>query len=486
MGTIETPAVDKILQTFTLKTQDGFVLNDKVVQGQKEIAECILQRKSPDGKNKVHVMAHTRYGKSIIVGAAIAIRASVKKERWAIVAPTKEQAQIIMDYVIFFSVNDPVISPLLKTDAKTLQNERLTQRRARDHITYLNGGEVRTFSAKQTMGFGAPNLVLDEAGLTDDSDEAKAFRMLGDNPQDFFVMKIGNPFKNNHFKQAYIDDTYYHINIDAKRGIAEGRLTNAILDEQKTKPHYDVLYNNLFPDEDSRDKYGYLPLFTHKLINAVQVDEASIAPIGARLVGGDPNDEGANEGVIVSRYANLARIDQALMGSDPITMAAELGKITDAEMYYVDKQGVGSGTVRTMEAAKETKRKTVPVNAGEKLTDKDRLEFDTSPQAFKRYANQRAYIFWAIKIWLESGQGKLIRNERWAKQLLAIKYKDDENGKLQIIPKALLRNEYYNVHDLGAADALSFTFSPKKPRVFVMPQGGTNKGVEPYYPDIGV
>ena len=480
---ISTPATDKILQTFTLKTQDGFTLNaDNVAQGQKEIAECILQRKSPDGKNKVHVMAHTRYGKSLIVGATVAIRAAVKKERWAIVAPTKEQAQIIMDYVLFFSVNDPVISQLLKTDAKVLQAERLTQRRSRDHITYLNGGEVRTFSAKQVMGFGAPNLVLDEAGLVENSDEAKAFRMLGDNPGDFFVIKIGNPFFNNHFKQAFLDTSYYHINIDAKRGLQEGRLSQGILDEQKNKPHYDVLYNNIFPDAETRDKHGYLPLFTHKLLNAVQVDEATVAPLGERKVGVDPNDEGSNEGVIVSRYMNVARVDMATMGLDPLTIADEAAKLTGVEMWYADKQGVGSGTVRRLEGVPETKRKTVPVNAGEKLTKEDKLPQGEDP---KRYANQRAYMFWQLRTWLESG-GRLVRNERWEKQLLAVKYKDDESGAIQIIPKKLLRTADYNVDDLGAADALSFTFSPKRPRVFTMPQNGVNMGVQPFYPDIGI
>lgn len=480
---IATPATDKILQTFKLKTQDGFILDpDKVVQGQKEIAECILNRKAPDGKNKVHVMAHTRYGKSIIVGAMVAVRAAVKKERWAIVAPTKEQAQIIMDYVLFFSVNDPIISPLLKTDANVLKNERLTQRRARDHITYLNGGEVRTFSAKQTMGFGAPNIIMDEAGLIEDSDEAKAFRMLGDNPSDYFVMKIGNPFLNNHFKQAYLDDSYYHVNIDAKRGIEEGRLTHDILDEQKNKPHYDVLYNNIFPDEETRDKYGYLPLFTHKLLRAVQVDEATIEPFGERKVGVDPNDEGANEGVIASRYANVARIDLAAFGLDPISIADEAAKIHDSEYIYVDKQGVGSGTVRRLEMAKETKRKTVPVNAGEKLTKEDKLAHGHD---YKRYLNQRAYLFWSFKLWLEQG-GKIVRNGELEKQLLAIKYKDDGNGKIQIIPKDLLRNAYYNTHDLGRADAISFTFSPKTPRVFIMPAHGDVGGIQPYYPDIGI
>lgn len=483
MEKVATPATDKILQTFTLKTQEGFILTpENTAQGQKEIAECILNRKSPDGKNKIHVMAHTRYGKSIIVGACVAIRAAVKKEKWAIVAPTKEQAQIIMDYVLFFSVNDPVISQLLKTDAKILQQERLTQRRSRDHITYLNGGEVRTFSAKQTMGFGAPNLVLDEAGLTEDSDEAKAFRMLGDNPQDFFVIKIGNPFHNNHFKQAFLDSSYHHINIDSKRGLAEGRLSQAILDEQKSKPHYDVLYNNLFPDAESRDKYGYLPLFSHKFLLAHSVQEGNITPFGERKVGIDPNDEGANEGVICSRWANMARLDVAQTGYDPLSIADEAAKIVDAEMFYADKQGVGSGTVRRLEQAAETKRKTVPVNAGEKLSKEDRLPQGENP---KRYANQRAYLFWQLHTWLEGG-GKLIYDEEWIKQLLAIKYKDDESGAIQIIPKKLLRTEYYNIQDLGRADALSFTFSPKRPRVFVMPQGATNKGVEPYYPDIGI
>lgn len=482
---IETPATDKILETFTLKTQDGFVLEpNKVAQGQKEIAECILNRKSPDGKNKVHVMAHTRYGKSIIVGASVAIRAAVKKERWAIVAPTKEQAQIIMDYVLFFSVNDPVISQLLKTDAKILQQERLTQRRSRDHITYLNGGEIRTFSAKQTMGFGAPNIVMDEAGLIDDSDEAKAFRMLGDKPDDFFVIKIGNPFRNNHFKQAYLDDSYYHINIDAVRGLVEGRLSQSILDEQKTKPHYDILYNNLFPNEEGRDKYGYLPLFTHKLLSGAQVDEGSIAPFGERLVGGDPADEGANESAIASRYVNMARIDKATFGLDPITIATELANIPDAVKIFVDKQGVGSGTVRKLEMAKETKRITVAVNAGEKLTKDDKLEYDPKPEAYKRYYNQRAYLFWAFKLWLESG-GKLIRDKELERQLLGIRY-IEESGKLQIISKKLLRTEYYNIHDLGRADAISFTFSPKKPRVFIMPDGAQAGGVAPYYPELGI
>jgi len=478
---IATPKTDKMLEAFTLKTQEGKILNDTIVQGQKEIAECILNRQAPDGKRKVHVMAHTRYGKSIIVGASVAIRAAIKKERWAIVAPTKEQAQIIMDYVIFFSVNDPIISQLLKTDANVITEERLTQRRSRDHITFLNGGEVRTFSTKQTMGFGAPNLVLDEAGLVEDSDEAKAFRMLGDTPDDFFVIKIGNPFYNNHFKQAYLDDSYYHINIDAKRGLQEGRLSQAILDEQKQKPNYEVLYNNQFPDQESRDKYGYLPLLTHRQIEQAQVDLDQIDELGVKKLGGDPADAGDNEAVIVTRSNNLARIRFTSLTTDSIQMASEIALFRDeVEEMHVDKQGVGSGTVRTLQAAKEVKRKIVPVDAGQR--GKELQKALPSGEDASDYLNLRAYMFWQVKKFIEGG-GKLARSEKW-KNLLAVKYKTTD-GKLSIIPKELLRKEYYNVHDLGVADALSFTFDPNKPRVFEMPQGG-HGGVQPFYPDIGI
>jgi len=483
MSIIETPKIEKMLKTFTLKTQEGKILNDTIVQGQKEIGECILNRKAPDGKNKVHVMAHTRYGKSIIVGATVAIRAAIKKEKWAIVAPTKDQAQIIMDYVLFFSINDPVISQLLRTEAKILKEERLTQRRSRDHITFLNGGEIRTFSAKQVMGFGAQNIVMDEAGLIEDSDEAKAFRMLGDSPTDFFIIKIGNPFNVNHFYTSYLDDSYYHINIDAVRGLEEGRLSQEILSEQKNKPHYDILYNNIFPDSQGRDKHGYIPLVSHRLIKQAQIEPQSIVPVGDRLVGVDPNDAGENEGVIASRYINYAQIDQAVVGGDPLTIADDAANIHDAKYIYVDKQGVGSGTARRLQQIKETKYKTVAVNAGEKITDKDRLPAGENP---KTYLNQRAYIFWQLKLWLEGG-GKIQRDAELEKQLLAIKYKNSSSGAIQIIPKDLLRKPDYNVHDLGRADAISFTFSPKKPQVFIMPVDGVNNNaVQPYYPDIGI
>lgn len=474
----ETPVTDKTLQAFDLLTPEGKPLRETITQGQKEIAEIILNRRAPDGKRKIHIMAHTRYGKSMIIGNFVAIRAAVKKEPWTIIAPSKDQAQIIMDYSITASVNEPIIASLLKTDANVLKEERLTQRRARDHITYLNGGELRTFHAGGVIGFGGKNIIFDEASLTDDQTEAKVFRMLGDDAEDFFIIKIGNPFYNNHFRKAFDDPSYYHINIPAAQGIAEGRVTVSFLDEARTKPFYDILYENTFPDEESKDEHGYTPLLSHK-----KVKDALVAPgremLGIRKLGADPSDAGANMSAIAERGVNLARIIFTSYTTDEIAFADEIAiRAKDAAEIHTDKQGVGSATARRLADLKETKHKTVGVNSSLPVT-KDMIPENEDPKLFR---NIRAYVFWSMKRWIEQG-GKIEDTEGLEKQLLALRYKITD-GKIQIVSKEEL-GKWYNTHDLGLADAISYTFDPQKPEGYATPSGVVG-GVEPIYPELGM
>lgn len=481
--TVATPAIDKMLQTFTLKTKEGILLNDVITQGQKEIGECILQRKSPDGKKRIHVMAHTRYGKSLIVGAAVAIRASAKGEPWAIIAPTKEQAQIIMDYVIYFAVNDPIISQTLKTNAKVLKQEQMTQRRSRDHITFLSGGEVRTFSAGQTMGHGAPNVILDEAGLVDDSEEAKVYRMIGDST-DNFIMKIGNPWENNHFKDSFVDPTYYHINIDIHRGIKEGRVTAEHHDAVKKKPHYGVLYLNQFPDDEAKDKWGYLPLFTHRLISNAQLERESMEHLGAKKLGGDGADGGANMSAIVLRSSNLAEVAFTTYNMRSGDFGTKIAEYRDeVESLNVDGLPPGNECVGRLRAAKETKRKLVEINAGKPVLQEWLDDYENA----KEFFNLRAYMFWRAAQWLKAG-GRLVRHEDW-KMLLSVKYKT-VNGKMQIVSKEELRKKY-KIDDLGVADAFSFTFMPATPEEDWNPPLDSNGeidvgGIEPLDEILGI
>ena len=475
----DTPYTDEVLRIFTLKT-DAVNLNAEITIGQKVIMETILGRKAPDGsgRKRAHFLAHTRFGKSIAVGAAIAVRASMKGEKWAIVAPTKEQAQIIMDYVIEISVNDPIISELLREDvAKAIKRERLTQRRSRNHITYLKGGEVRTYAAGATMGFGSENVVLDEAGLIDNETESKVFRMLGDSTDNFYV-KIGNPWRSiddngevHHFLDSYTDSTYFTVNYDYTKGLAMGRLTKEYIAEVKKKPNFDILYENIYPEEDKVDKGGYIALFRHKQLKKACVEPGVIKDMaGAPQLGVDPNDSGENEAVIVKRGLNLARIELAATGFNNITLAPEVSRIgRDCEYWNIDKQGVGSGTVNILEKQPaQISQRVVPINSG--------LPVPKHIPDYNQYENLRAYMFWKTAEWV-NGNGKLEGTVEDWRQLLAVRYKNNKAGKVQIISKDELHRR--KVHDLGRADALSYTFAPRKKQ---MPKNARpTGGVAPFY-----
>ena len=470
---IKTPLTDVVLKTYKFIDKNGIYLNPLITDGQKVIMECILGRRSPTSEElkRIHIMAHTRYGKSISIAAATAVRASSKKEVWSIVAGDKDKAQIIMDYVIQFSINDPILKSNLMDD-RVVKIEKMTQRKKRDHLTYVLGGEIRAFGAGKdgntVMGQGSPNVIEDESALINDNTQSKIFRMLGDHTDNFY-MKIGNPFANNHFKRAYLDNSYCHINIDYEQGLAEGRITESYLNEVRQNPNFNVLYENIFPDEEMIDKDGFLPLYTDNLISKAMVEEGSVKPWGAARDGCDPADSGRNESVIARRWMNLAKIIYKSVNVDNIQFATEIAtRSQDSSESLVDKIGVGVGTFNLLSTQGATKHKTTGINAGmpvPKVVPKDEAD---------QFENVRAYMFWKLKVWLEEGN-KIVYDELLKKQLLAIKYTTMGNrrGRIQIISKKLLLKQ--GIDDLGRADTVSFTFYPELPSVgHLKPTGGVD------------
>lgn len=473
---MKTPQTDKVLSIYTLVDSKGFCLNENINQGQKEIMEIILNRGvTPEmiGKDlfkhkygdkdivrRAHVMAHTRFGKSIAIGAAVAIRASVKKEKWAIIAPTKEQAQIIMDYMLDFAVNDPIIRTTLTTDYSILREERLVQRRSRQHITFRDGGEVKVY-ATNLMGSGAKNIVLDEAGLVDDQTESKIFRMLGDDAKDSFIMKVGNPWYDNHFRVSNEDPNYFQINYDWKKGLEFGRLTEEFVEEARQRPNFSVLYENEFPNQEGEDEHGYRPLLSRTQIkNAMQ---RNFVGYGDPIDGGDPAGGGTNKAVIVRRQGNYAKIVWSKVGGMPIETADELAKglvTKQTTKIFYDEQGVGKGTKERLESQNETKRASIAINSGKPMST---IEKDL-PRTVRAddYSSVRSYLFWEVKRWIEQG-GVLEHNDEWL-NLAKVKYKV-QGGKIKIISKEDLKR-IYGIDDLGEADALSYTFYPAKPNHF--------------------
>lgn len=467
MTAYPTPKTDKLLQVHRFITKEGLIYNDVITPWQKVIMETIITRKAPDGsgKNRIHIMAHTRYGKSLAVGAAVALRAAIKAEPWAIVAGTKEQAQIIMDHVIQFSSHDPILKALLVQNTDNI----IKDRKKRTFITFANGGEVRAYTTgtdgSLIMGQGCVNVVQDESALISDNANSKVERMLGDNPHDNFMVKIGNPFHNNHFRDAFLDEDYFHINIDHNVGLEEGRLTEKFLEERRKKPNFSVLYQNLFPDEASMDEKGFLPMFTHSMLERAYTEPNSTPKAGSSIVGVDPADGGDNESVICKRWINVAEVVLKSTEHNSVTLAGEIPQhAVDSFQVNIDTIGVGSGTVNTLKYQSGIKRLIKAIRAGDKVPEKTENR--------ELFANLRAYMFWQAKLWLEQG-GKLVRDEGF-KQLLAVKYKTNTSGRIQIISKDELHKR--GVHDLGVADAFSFTFAPKK---LVVTNNTVKGGVDP-------
>ena len=448
----------------------GFVWNDdsgkeiEWTEGQKDIIRCILLRHSPTPEQlrRIHVQTPTRYGKSYAVAAGVLVRASHKKEKWAIVAPTEDKAKIIMDYAIRFALENPTILDQLEIDKSQNQLEGLSRERSKRRLTFKDAGEIRVFSAdarnkiaagNALMGFGSKNVIEDESALIDDDIHSKVMRMLGDAP-DNFLMKIGNPFRRNHFLKSYQSARYYRILIDWKQMVKEGRATLDFINEMREELLFDILYEAKFPAEDMVDSQGWMNLITDRLVEDAMIDDAYM--IGRKRVGLDIAGGGRNYNAAALRSANYAEKVLKDRRSNTMEVLADLVKLMrlnglyqDAKMFkepnaFIDKVGVGKG-------AYDQATRLIPyvrgVGNGEVPSDK------------VKYANLRAECYDRLRLWLKAG-GRLSKDKDWY-QLSKIKYKVNHKDQMVIMPKEVMLKQGVDSPDV--ADALALTFATPEP-----------------------
>lgn len=429
------------------------------VNGQLEIMDCIINRSAPDGRKRIQVIASTQYGKSDAVGASLVSRAAAKPEKWAIVAGTREKARIIMDYAVNYCLNHPVLRTQLLSDGPL---DRMRMKRSADRIVFKRLGEIRVFSADATrvnetskalMGFGAQNVIEDESALIPDNLQATIMRMLG-GWKDNFMMKIGNPFNNNHFKRTWENGRYHQIFIDYKRALAEGRYTQDFIDEMREEAMFDILYECKFPDEGLMDTSGWIQLLTETDIERAQVEDDS--PFGFVRLGNDIAGGGRNFSVTVARAYNVAQKlvkantrDTMLFAGNVLNMANQL-KVKDNDLF-TDGVGIGRGAADRL---RELRGGAITVLGSQ------------SPADTVHFVNLRAEMYWRLKEWINRG-GKLIKDEDW-KQLAKIRYKVvDSSGKIRIMSKEeMLKN---GIDSPDVADALSLTFARPDEPVGVAP-----------------
>jgi hypothetical protein len=431
---------DLVRTTFKNSKGTPFELTD----GQAELFAMIYKRKWP----RNHIQTPTRYGKSEVISMAILSRVAHFPEKWAIVAGNKDKARIIMSYLIGHIFDNDFIHKKFSLE-KGESEENIRRYKNKDRINFKVGnkllGEVFITTAEGALGFGASNIVEDESGLIQDNEHALVMRMLGDQT-DNFLCKVGNPWDVRHFRKSYEDSKYKKFIIDYYQAVREGRLTSEYVEEMRKQPFFDVLYECKFPPEGAEDSMGWSLLVTPKELDLAIVDDFN--PFGIPSLGADPSGEGDNESVVVVRWRNVAKIEFASSTIDSMDFTGQIAKSietykVDIRACAVDKVGPGEMLPGKM---KEIGKPVQGINVGEACD---------SPENQKQFINKRAELAWAVMTWIKGG-GKLLRDSRWY-QILNIKYKVDEKGRLKIMSKDDMRKNGITSPD--AFDALALTFS---------------------------
>lgn len=430
----------------------------ELTDGQAEIFEAIAKRKYP----RIHTLSYTQYGKSDTVSMAVLTRVTTYPEKWAIVAPSNKKAHIIMSYIIGHVFDNEYTMSLFEVE-KGESMDRIRRERSKDRLTFKlpNGqiGEVFTLSSegKRTkdlldalMGFGAPNVIIDESSLIDDVQYVGILRMLGGH-KDNFLFEIGNAMRRNHFFKSSMDPRYHHINIDCHKGLVEGRITEEFIEEMKTKPMFSMLYENKFPPQDAVDSSGYTPLYTDTELQARI--KGTVELFGELRMGCDVAGEGSNYSVITLRGKNGAKI--LYREHTPDTMAFVSVIVQKYREYmpyriYVDPLGIGKPVVDRLRELPEMYVNgefiVVPAGAGDSADDKD------------NFFNKRAEMYWRQRDWLQTSY---LEGDNWL-ELLDVRYKVQSDKKVKIKSKDEMLKE--GIYSPDVADALALTFYDRETR----------------------
>lgn len=438
------------------KDQEGNPL--RLTDGQDFLFRAIYGKTYP----RWHVMNHTRYGKSLDVALAVLSRCVVFPEKWAIIAGEKEKARIIMGYVISHIFDNKFTANRFVPD-KGESADEVRRYKSKNHLTFVINpeerdptkrllSEITIGSAKDALGYGAPNVIEDESALIEDEEHALVMRMLGDDPNKNFLVKIGNPFRRNHFLRSFEDPLYRKIVIDCYRSLKDGRITQALIDEMRKEAFFSILYECKFPRENEVNEKGYMQLLVKDDI--VLAQQRKVEPAGRPRLGVDVAKGGRNFNAWVLRGDNYARV----LGKNSEENSVKIANQTFAYMQtygvipqavFIDDTGVGHGVVSVL------KERNLPVNAvnfGEKAVN-------------DRYLNLRAQVFageYGVMTWIKQG-AQLLPSDEW-NELLRVKFRKNTGNRTQIEPKEDLIKRGELSPDIS--DALALTFAKRKINVY--------------------
>jgi hypothetical protein len=380
------------------------------------------------------ISAYSQYGKtqSAAVGVLLDILHS-KNKRYAFIAPTIKQTNIIRNYVAKIISETPALCTIVD-DAGHRGPEHLKREMSKERITFKNGCEVLTLSAHgsegetdpgaQLMGFGADVIILDEACLILDEIYRKRIkRMLASidpkKPPPKIIILVNPWHRENFAYRAWRNPRYKKIHIDWRQGVAEGRVSADFITEQReelTEYEFQVLYESNFPDD------GEESLIRHSWIERAKQKQLTLG-IRRRIWSLDVAEQGADQTILTCGYTDGILYDVEsqvqIRERDTMEIAAAVNDIVPkGERINVDSIGVGAGVYSRL---RELGHSAVSIRVSEKPS--------VNPE---RYVNLKSQRFWMLRTLFENDLIRLPDEPKLCSQLLQIRY-EIKNGKIKII-----------------------------------------------------
>lgn len=448
---------------------------------------------------RVQLILPTQYGKSEIVAQGVLERVATKPEKWLIIAPEQKKAEIIMSYIIKHIFDHSYFQRQLIFD-ETM--EKLKQHKSKTHLTFRRGGEVMILSADARnrqrtkdalMGFGAPNVILDESALIPDDLYATIKRMVGGHEaseEGTFLLEIGNPFTRGHFLRTWKGSLYEKIWVDYVQALSEGRYTDRFIEEMREEAFFDVLYECHFPEEGEIRTDGYRRLVVDATLDGATIEvmpelvykkHENGEPVMAKwdeegheheypvldddpVLGVDVAAGGDNETVFTLRFPkhNFSMVlernrdDDLDNQADRIMQFRRQWHLSDYRVI-IDDGGVGHGLGDILKnkhdilfkrmLAGESPYKEVE-ERGQKLSQEQKSDR-------RRFMNNRAMVNWKARKALKSAH-KLVKDSGFDEGK-EIYYKQAPTGKLQMEPKDKMKER---VESPDTWDSFCLTFTP--------------------------
>lgn len=261
------------------------------------------------------------------------------------------------------------------------------------------------------------------------------------------VIMISNPtrligyFYDSHHKDK---DAWQTLAFDSEDSpIVDHDFVSRIIKKHgEDSDEYRIRVKGSFPNEESLDEKGYVPLLT-----AADLRKAPDGELGGSLrMGVDPAGEGSDTTRWVIRDNFRAKLvatekvsNSKSIARTTLTLIAEYG--VQPENIWIDNFGEGANVAQEL-ALSDKHIRVNAVNVGHEADDP------------VRFLNKRAEAYWRLREWLKRG-GELAWREEW-EELLTVRYRQELRGGLKIMSKKEMRD--MGLPSPDTADALMLTF----------------------------